>query len=127
MTSINEITRAFPIHDWHASKATDLARDVRDLLSNGWLGDHATEVANDIDWLFGPDDYRSRCVSIPFRTRQGKVVTLFGGWIHACPYVSWDVIGKNEDGKIGEWDDERFPEGLSCLRTHELIRAIRTL
>ncbi len=55
-------------------------------------------------------------------TRNGAIVSLFGGHIHATHRVTWDILGPQ-----GEFDDERFPYGLQGLPTLELMRAIRTL
>ncbi len=113
----------WPTEPWHEKKRTPKAACVRVFLMKGFLGGLATVNAGMIDAVIGPDEFPNDiCVSIPFRTKHGAVVTLFGGHIHAIEGVTWDVLGDD-----GDHEDERFPAGLSCLKTEELIRAIRSL
>lgn len=114
---------SFPTSSWASHKATPKARRIREHLLQGFLGNYATECGAMVDAIIGADDcWAEFHVSIPFRTRQGDVVTLYGGHIHATKHVTWDVLDEN-----GDHDDPRFPAGLSCLTTPELIRAIRSL
>lgn len=126
----NESHLRFPTENWQRGD-TQKGRNVRKLLMAGYNGGQTSTLAPMIDATIGPDDYdtnREFHVHIPFVTRSGVEVTLYGGHIHATDGVTWDILCEYEDGvREYEYDEDRFPCGLECLSTVELIRAIRVL
>ncbi len=97
---------------------------IRNLVILAYAGESAARLAPIINAIIGPDRDYAPTVSIPFITKKGTKVSLFGGHIHCNDAVSWDIL---DHSPWGDYDDSRFPDGLTMLPTVDLLRILRSL
>lgn len=108
---------------------TDKGHKVRQLLIQGYSGGQTSSVAPKMDAAIGSEQWwnAEQCVRVPFIARDGTLLALFGGHIHATNgRITWDVLKADGSGEY-DGDERSFPAGPQCLSTTEMIRALRSM